>query len=424
MHNNAYYCTVTVLYCLLVLLLLLAFRLDFVTHMDGDGTGSVGRYVDEQQCLLLNDLKAQIESCDGRAGYSNVAADAHRRQGQSLSYFESRLCQFRRNSGMIDQFKQAFLSHKHAPPLQAFGTSSSGGSDFYFSHNKAYVLKSLNKKELKALLEMLDDLLKHWEKHPKSLLVRYLAIVKVDKTAANTNAAKCRDDGAFLFGNSSSSFFDDSNEGSIRYFVVMPNTFHTGFEVNGKEPKMKKFDLKGATVFRNADDSDSMQLDQNFIRSVLAEGESVKPRLGKAVVKALEKDTKFLTKHGKYDYSLLLGIYENYVCDAASESQDHEQNMRIAPIIPSPRICTTLMSANRVDDCQHPISLKNHGNVLLDISEECKFGWNTFVNGICPIQKVYFLSVVDYLEGYSTLAKIRKFTTIPIKLTICVFMSL
>ena len=56
------------------------------------------------------------------------------------------------------------------------------GSFFFFSHDNRFIIKTLRGKERKNILAMLDDLLKHYQRYPNSLLSRIYGVYTIESS--------------------------------------------------------------------------------------------------------------------------------------------------------------------------------------------------------------------------------------------------
>ena len=101
--------------------------------------------------------------------------------------------------------------------FQAGEGAGKSGSFFFFSHDRKFLIKTMRKKELKVMLKILPDYIRHFKKNPNSLLVKIFGVFTLKKSGM-----------------------------SPVYIMLMENTMRF------KDPKQLNyvFDLKGSMVDR------------------------------------------------------------------------------------------------------------------------------------------------------------------------------
>ena len=163
------------------------------------------------------------------------------------------------------------------------------GSFFFFSHDRKFIIKTMNNAELKLFLSFLPDYVDHFRKNKNSLLSKIFGVFTIKA--------------------------DYINEVHV---MMMENTLAL------KNPDNLKyiFDLKGSMVDRvvgGFTKPSTTLKDVNFkIAAQNIEGfTSLGPVLKKKLSAAMRKDVEFLRSHNLMDYSLLLGIeYEKQKPDS------------------------------------------------------------------------------------------------------------
>jgi len=53
------------------------------------------------------------------------------------------------------------------------------GSFFFFSHDKRFIIKTMTSSELKLMIKILPDYVKHFKEHPDSLIARIFGVFTV-----------------------------------------------------------------------------------------------------------------------------------------------------------------------------------------------------------------------------------------------------
>eukprot|EP00817_Percolomonadidae_sp_ATCC50343_P004645 CAMPEP_0117418586 /NCGR_PEP_ID=MMETSP0758-20121206/323_1 /TAXON_ID=63605 /ORGANISM="Percolomonas cosmopolitus, Strain AE-1 (ATCC 50343)" /LENGTH=400 /DNA_ID=CAMNT_0005199149 /DNA_START=1056 /DNA_END=2258 /DNA_ORIENTATION=+ len=185
----------------------------------------------------------------------------------------------------LDSFIDSFDLDFMEDIIQHFSEGKSG-SFFLVSHDRHFVIKTINDSDMKSLLSISTNLYMYLKKSKDRSLIPY------------------------FLGCYSLSMY----EGSIINFVIMNNILPL--------PCKLRFDIKGSWVKRKKWDDDASQqsglgLDLDFlsnIHSICLSGQ-----MKNDLLKQLKRDTNFLSSIGLMDYSLLVGIYnidnENPISD-------------------------------------------------------------------------------------------------------------
>lgn len=173
--------------------------------------------------------------------------------------------------------------------LQEIPTHSRSGSLFFRSANGRYVVKTIAPAEDALLLAHLPAYVAHLEQPPRSLLPRYLALLRLQGPSGRTQS-----------------------------FLVMCSVFGA--------PVASQYDLKGSQVSRRVGGAPSrlVALKDMDLERTLPVGAAAKRQL----LAALERDTHFLWTRNICDYSLLVGIRAGH--DAALAAS--------APVVAHPSV--------------------------------------------------------------------------------------
>lgn len=154
-----------------------------------------------------------------------------------------------------------------------FMSNAKSGQFFCYSHDGRYMIKTQTLDESKFLRHILPDYFSFMMKHPYSHLTHFYGLYRVRMP----DIGKCT------------------------YFVIMKSVFNTEKEIH------KIWDLKGSTKGRRASRGDSVHKDMDLVD----EGRKLHfgPKVKKEFLDQLRIDTRFLSKMGIMDYSLLLGVH-------------------------------------------------------------------------------------------------------------------
>ena len=148
-------------------------------------------------------------------------------------------------------------------------SEGAGGGFFFFSPDGRYLLKTLERREQRKLLQALPSYFEHLRASPRSLLAR-------------------------LFGCYAITMHD-----ATRYFVVMESLFH------GVERIHEKYDLKGSWVGRSVR---TLSRDATLLDNDLARKLKLPPRDAARLAAQCARDAQLLRALNIMDYSLLLGV--------------------------------------------------------------------------------------------------------------------
>ncbi|CAM9520840.1 unnamed protein product [Ascophyllum nodosum] len=160
-------------------------------------------------------------------------------------------------------------------------TNSKSGSFFFFSHNLKYIIKSMKRSEAKFFRRILPKYYEHHRQNPDSFLVRFCGMYMV------------------------------KFEGKKIPFLVM--NCIDGLAI---EKIHRKYDLKGSSWHRKADEGDKVLKDNNLRES---DGKFAFGTQREAILKALRADAEFLRDVNVMDYSVFMSIHETSVAKAPTD---------------------------------------------------------------------------------------------------------
>ncbi|XP_033714572.1 phosphatidylinositol 4-phosphate 5-kinase-like protein 1 isoform X4 [Tursiops truncatus] len=178
----------------------------------------------------------------------------------------------RRSLGLAEEDYQAALG-PGGPYLQFLSTSKSKAS-FFLSHDQRFFLKTLRRREVRALLAHLPRYVQHLQRHPHSLLARLLGVHSLRVA-----------------------------RGKKKYFIIMQSVFYPTGRIS------ERYDIKGCEVSRwvePAPEGSPLVLvlkDLNFQGKIINLG----PQRS-WLLHQMELDTAFLRELNVLDYSLLMAF--------------------------------------------------------------------------------------------------------------------
>eukprot|EP00958_Prasinococcus_capsulatus_P004816 scaffold443_cov527-Prasinococcus_capsulatus_cf.AAC.4 len=158
--------------------------------------------------------------------------------------------------------------------LREFGTPGKSSSVFYVSHDNRFIIKTMRKFEMKALLEMLPKYYQHCTSHESTLLTKFFGLHRVTPKGGR----------------------------KVR-FVVMGNLFNTSLRIH------KRFDLKGSTLGREVGAKKKQSELTVYKDNDLDYTFKMESGWRDKLVYQVQKDCKFLEEANVMDYSLLLGVH-------------------------------------------------------------------------------------------------------------------
>ncbi|ODM87924.1 Phosphatidylinositol 4-phosphate 5-kinase type-1 alpha, partial [Orchesella cincta] len=128
--------------------------------------------------------------------------------------------------GLFGVSQEDFLVQHKNSPLRELSSSGASGSLFYISKDDEFILKTVQRKERRLLLQVLEDYYQNLKQNPRTLLPKFFGLYNyIPKTGGNKN---------------------------IR-FVVMNNVLPSALKMDWK------YDLKGSTYNRRASLAEKMK---------------------------------------------------------------------------------------------------------------------------------------------------------------------
>lgn len=181
-----------------------------------------------------------------------------------------------------DQIQESLNTEKNISQVfKAKESAGKSGSFFFFSHDKKFLIKTMNERELKVFLDALPDYLSHLQKNPFSLIARIYGIFTV------------------------------SMENIVPvHLLLMANSCDV------KGPVEFSFDLKGSLINRVVEKRKITKgctlKDQNLLDLVKDEVFLLfQYEDRKRMMKQIYSDITFLCKYNLMDYSLLVIVETN-----------------------------------------------------------------------------------------------------------------
>ncbi|KAI5063235.1 hypothetical protein GOP47_0021782 [Adiantum capillus-veneris] len=157
--------------------------------------------------------------------------------------------------------------------LRELSSPGKSGSVFYVSNDDRFMIKTMRKAEVKALLGMLQNYYDHVRMFENTLVAKFFGLHRIKPAGGQ----------------------------KVR-FIVMGNMFCTELCIH------RRFDLKGSSQGRSAD---KLEMDENTTLKDLDLDFvfRLEPSWRLALLRQIDNDCKFLENERIMDYSLLLGIH-------------------------------------------------------------------------------------------------------------------
>ncbi|XP_067165144.1 phosphatidylinositol 4-phosphate 5-kinase-like protein 1 isoform X2 [Apteryx mantelli] len=188
------------------------------------------------------------------------------------TYAAPAFARLRRSLGLAEEEYQASLSSR-GPYLQ-FISNSKSPADFFLTHDKRFFLKTQNKREIRFLLSNLPRYLRHLERYPHSLLVRFLGVHSIILPRRRK-----------------------------KYFIIMQSVFYPDERI------LERYDIKGCWVNRRAEPAAEGSPAVVVLKDCNFEGKTIALGAQRAwLLRQLELDSRFLEELRVLDYSLLLAL--------------------------------------------------------------------------------------------------------------------
>ncbi|KLO19345.1 SAICAR synthase-like protein [Schizopora paradoxa] len=268
------------------------------------------------------------------------------------------------------------------------------GSFFYFSKDLRFIIKTIHHTEHKFLLRILKEYYTHVKQNPHTLISRFYGLHRVKLP-----------------------------HGRKIHFVVMNNIFPA-------DKVYEKFDLKGSEVGREYPEEkaalalDPTLKDLNWIKR----GRSLElgPEKGALFEEQLRRDTELLKSVNVMDYSLLVGIYK-----VEQDARDTHLNRRgtmykfsppqikrkptttskgSSPEAAAMRKAVRTSAPERVDasGSGSRISEEDASSAAqADLFHEDEGGLRARDDYGQPLERIYYLGVIDILTPYNTRKKLE-----------------
>ncbi|KAG4945334.1 hypothetical protein AAZX31_15G044600 [Glycine max] len=157
--------------------------------------------------------------------------------------------------------------------LRDLSSPGKSGSIFYLSKDDRFVIKTVNKSELKVLLSMLPKYYRHVGDHENTLITKFFGLHRITLRGGK----------------------------KVR-FVVMGNVFCTELQIH------RRYDLKGSKQGRYTN-NDKINCNTTLKDLDLKYEFHMDKKLRESLLKQISLDCKFLESQHIIDYSLLLGLH-------------------------------------------------------------------------------------------------------------------
>lgn len=161
---------------------------------------------------------------------------------------------------------------RSAPSYKVLSTNSKSGEFFFFSGDSRYLVKTVSAAEGELLFKMLPGYAGHMRDVPRSLIVRYAGLYRVEL-----------------------------QDGQTSWITVMCSVFEPG------RPIHLSYDLKGSLHGRKKKEKEKVGKDQDWVES--GQCLNLLDDVRREFCAVQEQDAAFLMSYGVMDYSLLVGIH-------------------------------------------------------------------------------------------------------------------
>ncbi|KAJ7284798.1 hypothetical protein C8J57DRAFT_1052729 [Mycena rebaudengoi] len=283
--------------------------------------------------------------------------------------------------------------------LSELGSPGKSGSFFYFSRDYRFIIKTIRHSEHKFLLSILKDYHSHVKNNPHTLLSRFYGLHRVKLPRGNKI-----------------------------HFVIMNNLFPPHRDVH------ETFDLKGSTVGREYPEAKAAANPRAVLKDLnwINRGKMLElgPEKRALLTEQLRRDAELLHKIHVMDYSLLVGIHK---MERGNRDNVRRNTLKVfSPDIPPGMTRRTTSAAVKGGTSPEAVAMRRamresdpkrlgHGKGTIRLPEEDTGDRQHFLfyqdeGGLRatdeanePLDKIYYLGVIDILTPYSTTKKLEHF---------------
>eukprot|EP01086_Lenisia_limosa_P012907 TRINITY_DN41574_c0_g1_i1.p1 TRINITY_DN41574_c0_g1~~TRINITY_DN41574_c0_g1_i1.p1 ORF type:complete len:644 (+),score=184.52 TRINITY_DN41574_c0_g1_i1:142-2073(+) len=343
---------------------------------------TVGKISAEQgREVETEDFKTKNKLSFNRTGGSRVTVATKKYDFKFKDYMPIIFKKLRERFGLDAADYMISLTSEYI--LMEMSTNSKSGSDFFFSSDMRFIIKTLTKAESKFLRQILPDYYAHVCQHRNTLLTRFYGLHRVK-----------------------------GYKGTKTHFVIMGNLFPPNIDLN------ETYDLKGSYVGRQTKDESRkkgcVMKDLDFDRDL-----NLGPLKARALMDQITLDSQFLEDHNIMDYSLLIGIHDPRVSSRPARSrglsvfyQTEENELAnieaITPTSPQASSTTPLASARvKQFDSSYRLPSQPHPEQLQSVFYQDNGGFRATdqSNRRDNHGELYFVSIIDFLQPYNATKK-------------------
>ncbi|TKC38107.1 hypothetical protein EI555_002040, partial [Monodon monoceros] len=220
----------------------------------------------------------------------------------------------RRSLGLAEEDYQAALG-PGGPYLQFLSTSKSKAS-FFLSHDQRFFLKTLRRREVRALLAHLPRYVQHLQRHPHSLLARLLGVHSL-RVARGKKVGEAEVRGPGRMGRLEGEILSSLTPYPRlqKYFIIMQSVFYPTSRIS------ERYDIKGCEVSRWVEPAPEGSPLVLVLKDLNFQGKTI--NLGPQrswLLRQMELDTAFLRELNVLDYSLLMAFQRLHEDEQGTDS--------------------------------------------------------------------------------------------------------
>ncbi|CAI2386238.1 unnamed protein product [Moneuplotes crassus] len=251
------------------------------------------------------------------------------------------------------------------------------GSFFFFSHDRRFIIKTMNDEEYQTFKRIFRKYTRHLLKHQDSLLARIFGIFTVKRE-------KLTPVHLILMGNTCT-----LQGKKLKYMFDLKGSFVNRETKVGKVHKPSQT-LKDINLL-------NLKMQENFLKFTKVDADKIMERM--------KKDVPILKRGNIMDYSLLLAIEENpnYGRQAASSLKKLSSDLEEVPLTQKFSIQNQEEESKNIDEEDKTPDEDTEPSHATDFQESR----HMFMSS--NMQYIYHISIIDYLQDYNFDKKLENF---------------